>query len=410
MMGREVVRQTDMRGLTIRLLALMLTLMFWGSANGAIVPAPPQINASSFLLIDTATGEVLAEENSELRLPPASLTKMMTSYIAASEISRGRMALSDKVKVSEKAWLMEYPGCGRHCGSRMFIEVDREVLVEDLLRGIVIQSGNDASVAIAEHIAGDEEAFAELMNQYAERLGMTNTRFRNAHGLPDDDHYTTAADLAKLAKALIVDHPEHYAMYKEKYFTFNNIRQANRNTLLWRDSTVDGVKTGHTEAAGYCLVASAVRENMRLLSVVMGTSSEEARARESQKLLTYGFRNFETVPLYAAGEALTTVRVWQGETGTLDLVVEAPVILTLPRGVRDSLTATLDIDSIVEAPIAEGDVLGAIRVELDGETIYTGDLIADGAIEAAGVFAGLWDSVSLFFLQLFGGDPLLVEE
>ena len=411
MILREAVSGSVSCGLTTRMVIMVLVLgLSAGTAASAIVPAPPQINASSFLLLDTATGEILAEENSTLRLPPASLTKMMTSYIAASEIARGRMSLSDKVKVSEKAWLMEHPGCGKRCGSRMFIEVDKEVLVEDLLRGIVIQSGNDASVAIAEHIAGDEEAFAELMNQYAERLGMENTRFRNSHGLPNDDHYTTAADLAKLAKALISDHPDHYAMYKEKYFTFNNIRQANRNTLLWRDSTVDGVKTGHTEAAGYCLVASAVRENMRLLSVVMGAGSEDARSRESQKLLTYGFRNFETAPLYAANETLTSVRVWHGEQGTLDLVIEEPVVLTLPRGVRDSLAATLDINSIVGAPIAAGDVLGSLRVELDGDTIFTGELKAGGAIEAAGFLASLWDSISLYFLQLFGGDPLVVTE
>ena len=406
---REAISKLAACRLAINLTGTLVALLACaGAGASAIVPAPPQINASSFLLMDTASGEILAEENSALRLPPASLTKMMTSYIAATEIAGGRMSLSDKVKISKKAWLMEHPGCGRRCGSRMFIEVDEDVLVEDLLRGIVIQSGNDASVAIAEHISGDEEAFAELMKQYAERLGMINTRFRNSHGLPDDDHYTTAADLAKLATALITHHPEHYATYKERYYTFNNIRQANRNTLLWRDSTVDGVKTGHTEAAGYCLVASAVRDDMRLLSVVMGAGSEDARSRESQKLLTYGFRNFETVPLYAAGESLTSVRVWHGEIEMLELVIDSPVVLTLPRGVRESLTATLDINSTVEAPLSEGDVLGSLRVGLEGETIFTGDLKAGNTIQAAGFFGSVWDSISLFFLQLFGGDPLAV--
>ena len=271
------------------------------SAAPIIIPAPPQLATEGHILLDAATGTVLVEQNSEVRLPPASLTKIMTSYIIASEIEQGRIALDDEVPISVKAW--------KTGGSRMFVREGTDVKVSDLIRGIVVQSGNDASVAMAEFIAGDEIAFADIMNQMAARLGMENSEFRNATGLPDESHYTTARDLSVLATALIQDFPEHYKIYQEKYFSYNDIRQANRNSLLFRDDSVDGVKTGHTQAAGYCLVASAEKGDMRLISVVMGATSERARAVESQKLLNYGFRYYESIKLYEPLESLRQVRV-----------------------------------------------------------------------------------------------------
>ena len=286
------------------LLLILLSIALFQTALAAprIIPAPPQLATEGHILLDAATGTVIIEENAEMRLPPASLTKIMTSYIIASEIQQGRISLDDLVPISVKAWKME--------GSRMFIREGTEVKVADLIRGIVIQSGNDASVAMAEFIAGDEDAFADVMNQVAQKLGMTRTQFKNATGLPDEGHYTTAKDLSILARALIRDFPEHYKVYKEKYFSYNDIRQANRNSLLWRDDAVDGMKTGHTQAAGFCLVASAEKKDMRLVSVVMGATSERARSTESQKLINYGFRYFESVKLYDGLESLRRVKVW----------------------------------------------------------------------------------------------------
>ena len=266
------------------------------------VPAAPQVAANSYILSDFNSGRILVEHNSDMRVEPASITKLMTAYVVFRELEEGNITLQETVPVSEKAW--------RTGGSRMFIEPDMQVKVEDLMRGMIIQSGNDASVALAEHIAGSEEAFASLMNHYAEQLGMTGTNFMNSTGLPDPDHYTTARDINALSAATVRDFPDYYTWYSEKEFTFNNIRQHNRNTLLWRDPAIDGLKTGHTEAAGYCLAASAMRDGMRLISSVMGSSSESARASESQTLLNYGFRFFETVQLYQAGQELTRARIW----------------------------------------------------------------------------------------------------
>lgn len=367
-------------------------------AADAIIPSPPQLSAEGYLLMDADTGKVLVDYNSEQRLPPASLTKMMTSYVAATELKRGTISMDEMANVSVKAWRME--------GSRMFIKEGTQVRVEDLLRGIIIQSGNDASVAIAEHVAGSEDVFVDMMNQHAARLGMADTSFMNATGLPDENHYSTAHDLARLAIALIEDFPDHYAMYKEKYFTFNDIRQPNRNSLLWRDPSVDGVKTGHTEAAGYCLVASAERNGMRLVSVVMGTGSEEARATESQKLLTYGFRYFETVHLYNADESLRDIRVWRGTRGSTSLALPEDVVITIPRGTKENLEATMDIDRVVKAPINQGDEIGKLTVTLGEDVVFEGPLTAMHAVEEAGFFKRVWDAIALFFLQLFGGDPL----
>ena len=383
-----------------RLAAVLVAL--WGAmaatAAPIIIPAAPQIGAESYLLIDAATGDVLASENARMRLPPASLTKIMTSYIIADEIEQGRITLDDRVPISVKAWRME--------GSRMFIREGTEVSVADLLRGIVIQSGNDASVAMAEYIAGDEEAFAGLMTQTAKSLGMNNTNFMNATGLPDEMHYTTAEDLAVLTRALINRFPEHYAIYSEKYFSYNDIRQANRNALLWRDDSVDGVKTGHTQAAGYCLVASAMENDTRLISVVMGARDERTRAAESQKLLNYGFRYYETVNLYAAGSSLKRVRVWSGLHESVEVGLDDAITLTIPRGGRDQLKAEINLQDVIEAPIERGQTLGALTLSLGDEMLVERPVVALNPVQAAGWLSSTLDDVQLMFIDLTGGDPL----
>lgn len=382
------------------LLLILLSIALFQAALAAprIIPAPPQLATEGHILLDAATGTVIIEENAEMRLPPASLTKIMTSYIIASEIQQGRISLDDLVPISVKAWKME--------GSRMFIREGTEVKVADLIRGIVIQSGNDASVAMAEFIAGDEDAFADVMNQVAQKLGMTRTQFKNATGLPDEGHYTTAKDLSILARALIRDFPEHYKVYKEKYFSYNDIRQANRNSLLWRDDAVDGMKTGHTQAAGFCLVASAEKKDMRLVSVVMGATSERARSTESQKLINYGFRYFESVKLYDGLESLRRVKVWGGLHESLDVGIEAPARLTIPTGARGALAAEVTLDPVIKAPVSQGQTLGLLRISLEGETLLERPVVALNGVDEAGLVSSLIDEVSLFFLSLFSGDPL----
>ncbi len=361
----------------------------------AIIPRAPEINATSYILLDAATGYVIVEENADEALPPASLTKIMTSYIAEEEIVNGNLSLDDMVHISEKAWRME--------GSKMFVEVNSEVRVEDLLRGIIIQSGNDASVAIAEHIAGSEEAFADMMNQYAEILGLRNSYFMNASGLDTELYYNTmsARDLAILAQATIINHPQFYSINAEREFTYNGIRQSNRNTLLFRDRNVDGLKTGWTDAAGYCLVASAVRDGMRLISVVMGTESEEARAIETQKLLTYGFRYYETHKLYDENQILTNVPVWSGAQSELALGIQEEVYVTIPRGQSEAMEATVDIDETIHAPIEAGQVMGVVNVTLNGDSIYSGEVVAMQSISEGGMFKRFSDWVTLLFADLF---------
>ena len=377
------------------LLLILLSIALFQTALAAprIIPAPPQLATEGHILLDAATGTVIVEENAEMRLPPASLTKIMTSYIIASEIQQGRISLDDLVPISVKAWKME--------GSRMFIREGTEVKVADLIRGIVIQSGNDASVAMAEFIAGDEQAFADIMNQVAQKLGMTRTQFKNATGLPNEGHYTTAKDLSLLARALIRDFPEHYKVYKEKYFSYNDIRQANRNSLLWRDDAVDGMKTGHTQAAGFCLVASAEKKELRLISVVMGATSERSRSTESQKLINYGFRYFESVKLYDGLESLKRVKVWGGLHESLDVGIEAPVQLTIPNGARGALAAEVTLDPVIKAPVGQGQTLGLLRISLEGETLLERPVVALNAVDEAGFVSSLIDEVSLFFLSMF---------
>jgi D-alanyl-D-alanine carboxypeptidase (penicillin-binding protein 5/6) len=399
---RALASTSNQRTMTARLTTLVASLifpLFVFAADDTPAPAPikppdpPQINASAYILIDAQTGTVLAEKNSDEVLPPASLTKIMTSYIAAREIDSGRISLTDDVPISVRAWRSE--------GSRMFIREGTTVKLEDLLKGIIIQSGNDASVAVAEYIAGSEDAFAEMMNLQAQRIGMTNTHYANAEGLPNPDHHSTARDLAMLTRALIRDYPEHYKLYSERSFRYNDIDQPNRNRLLWRDRTVDGVKTGHTSEAGFCLVASAEREGMRLISVVMGTDSDEARMRESQKLLAYGFRYFESPKLYDAGVMLRTTEVWYGQENELPLGVDGAVYLTIPRGRYADLKAETDIARIVRAPLHAGDSFGELRVLLDDQVIYQTPLIAQNDVAEAGFFKRLWHGIYLFFRELF---------
>jgi len=384
------IAMTKLSTLVVTLFLFMLTQV--AIAANPLIPAPPQLAATGYLLIDAQSGEVLIQNNADQPLPPASLTKLMTSYIAAVELDKGNIKLTDQVRISIKAW--QAPG------SRMFIKEGTFVSLEDLLRGIIIQSGNDASIAVAEHIAGSEEAFADLMNKHAVRLGMNNSHFLNATGLPEAEHYTTALDLAKLARSIIVDHPDHYAMYAEKYFTYNQIRQPNRNKLLWRDRSVDGLKTGHTEEAGYCLVASAERNGMRLISVVMGAASEESRAVESQKLLTYGFRYYETHKLYSANEILNQSRVWGGAMDSVKLGITKDVYVTIPRGQKSALAASLDVDAVIEAPIVLADQYGKVKVKLGEQTIVETPLLALESVEAGGFFKRVWDQIVLFFVQL----------
>jgi D-alanyl-D-alanine carboxypeptidase (penicillin-binding protein 5/6) len=365
---------------------LSISLAAPAQAAQALVPKPPQLAASAYILIDAITGKVIVENNADEVLAPASLTKMMTAYMLAFEVASGNVSLEDQVRISEKAW--------RTTGSRMFIQEGTFVKLEDLMRGIIIQSGNDASVAVAEHLAGSEEAFADLMNQHALRLGMTQTHFVNSTGLPAEGHQTTARDLAILARAIIRDYPEDYLVYAEKEFTFNKIRQPNRNKLLWRDSTVDGLKTGYTSEAGYCLVASAKEDGQRLISVVLGASSTEGRAQESQKLLTYGMRFFETHTLYNAQESLTKARVWGGAEDYIELLIERQVAVTIPRGQAKYIKATMDINSGIEAPVFAGDVLGKLVITLDTDVVLERDLVAGKDMLEGGFFKGISDSVT----------------
>ncbi|MCP5345635.1 MAG: D-alanyl-D-alanine carboxypeptidase family protein [Gammaproteobacteria bacterium] len=379
---------------------LLIGLLFSGlatvaAAAPAIIPRPPEIAASSYILMDAKTGFVIDEKNADESLPPASLTKIMTAYIAAEEIKLGNLSWDDMVHISEKAWRME--------GSKMFVGVDTQVRVDDLMRGIIIQSGNDASVAMAEHIAGSEEAFADMMNQYAEVLGMSNSFFMNASGLDTEMYYNrmSARDLATLARATIENHPEHYAMYKEREFTYNGITQPNRNSLLFRDRNVDGMKTGWTDAAGYCLVASAERDGMRLITVVMGTANEEARAVETQKLLTYGFRYYETHKLYDANQLVSNVKVWSGEQNSVDLGITDEVYITIPRGQAEEMSASMELDEVITAPLEQGQVMGTINVVLEDDLLYQGDVIALQSVERAGIFKRFIDWLTLMFTNLF---------
>ncbi|MDP5057044.1 MAG: D-alanyl-D-alanine carboxypeptidase [Marinomonas hwangdonensis] len=372
------------------MLSLSISSVF---ASPNLIPAPPQLSASSYILMDAYTGDVLVEHNSNMIVEPASLTKLMTAYIVEYELARGNLTFEDMVTVSEKAWRMG--------GSRMFIREGTQVSIENLLRGIIIQSGNDASVAAAEYIAGSESAFADLMNQHAKLLGMNNTNFVNASGFPAENHYSTAYDMALISRATILQFPENYKMYAEKEFTYNDIRQPNRNRLLWRDKTVDGLKTGHTEAAGYCLAVSAVRNGTRMIAVVMGTKSDEARAAEAQKLMDFGFRYYETRKLYSRGQVVNNARVWGGKQSSVKVGFDEDVLVTMPRQQGQTLPATLEMQKELIAPIAVGDVLGTIVVGTEGNVVLERSVVALEAVEAGGFFKRMFDRIKLFFMNLF---------
>lgn len=353
------------------------------------VPAPPVIGAKSYLVIDAKTGSTLAELDPDMRLAPASLTKLMTAYVVFDALGQGQIALADMVTVSEKAWRMD--------GSRMFIEVGKQVSVENLLLGMIVQSGNDASVALAEYVAGSESVFAELMNQYALRLGMTSSNFVNSTGWPADQHYTTARDLSKLAQAIVRDFPEYYRWYSVKEFTWNEITQPNRNSLLWRDETVDGIKTGHTEDAGYCLISSAERDSMRVISVVMGTASANSRITGSQSLINYAFRFFETRLLYKAGEAITSVRIWKSANEESPVGVGDDLYITVPRGAFDELDSQIDKPATLVAPVAAGEPLAELTVSLNGNEILREPVRALEDNPSGSIWQRMRDSVSLWF-------------
>jgi D-alanyl-D-alanine carboxypeptidase (penicillin-binding protein 5/6) len=381
-------------------LSCVLLLMFvaWGAQAVNIVPSPPQVAAKSYILIDATSGEVLVEHNADLPLPPASLTKLMTSYVLTAEIASGRVSRDDMVVVSENAWSQNPVFNG---SSLMWIEPGKDVSISDLHRGIVVSSGNDATVAVAEHLAGNESAFADMMNGYAEALGMRDTWFVNSHGLPDPNHLTTARDLATLSRALIQRFPEDYALYKEPEFTYNDIRQYNRNTLMAEDASVDGLKTGHTEAAGYCLVASAKRRGMRLISVVMGTKSTSARKNETRSLLNYGFRFFETTTLLEPMQELAKPRIWKGQQDYLTVGLIDGVTLTLPRGKKKNLQTVVEVDPELVAPVALGDKVGRVVLTLEGETVFESPLVALEVVEQGSFFARLWDWVLMLVASLF---------
>ena len=353
------------------------------------VPATPPVSAKGFLIQDFHSGMILAESNADQRMEPASITKLMTTYIIFNELMEGRLKLDEMVRISKKAWRME--------GSRTFVEVGSTVSVKTLLKGIIVQSGNDATVALAEHIAGSEETFASLMNQTAKEIGMKYTHYVNSTGWPHPEHYTTAKDIALLARTMIREHPEYYSYYSEKEFKYNGIKQHNRNRLLWRDKTVDGIKTGHTESAGFCLVSSARRDDMRLITVVLGDKSEEARAISSQALLNYGFRFFETRKLYSAGQDLKQVRVWKGDREMLPLGLAEDLNITFPRGKYKKLVASMDLKPQIMAPAKKGHDYGTFNISLDNIVIAEKPLVALQSIEEGSIWSRISDEAQLFF-------------
>ena len=361
-------------------------------------PAAPEIAAKAWILIDANTGTVLLESNADKQLPPASLAKMMTTYLVSNEIEEGRLTEETEVLISDNAWLL---GGAKTDGSTMFLSPRSRVTVLDLMHGVIIQSGNDAAIALAEHVAGGEHAFADLMNQQAELLGMTNTQYMNSTGLPAEGMFTSARDLSKIARAIIRDHPKYYEIYSKKYFEHNNINQPNRNRLLWRDKSVDGLKTGRTQEAGYCLVSSAKRRDMRLIAVVLGATNDESRARESQRLLSYGFRYFDTQVVYSAGDIIkANTKIWYGEEEFLNLTIADDVILTFPRGSEKILKAEVTLSDVIAAPIVTGQVLGNLQVSLNEALLVDVPLVAEKDIAESGLFERLFDWIILFFTDL----------
>ncbi len=369
------------------LLAFSLALSVTGPARAQA--APPEVLARTWLLADLSSAQTLAESRADERAEPASLTKLMTAYVVFTALREKKLVLEQKVTVSEKAW--------RATGSRMFIQPDKPVTVDELIRGMEIQSGNDACIALAEAVAGSEEVFVQLMNREAQRLGMKNTKFMNASGLPDPQHYSTARDLSLLALALIRDFPKEYATYyAQKEFRYNNITQQNRNRLLWLDPTVDGMKTGFTDAAGYCMIASSVRNGRRLVSVVLGAASEPARVQESQKLLNWGYIFFDAIKLYGKDQPAKRIEVWKGMTRDVAAGFTGDVFVSVPKGMGERVKAELVTQQPLVAPVSKGQKLGAVRVSLDGKPVAETPLVALEAVPVAGVFGRAWDTLRLW--------------
>ena len=358
-----------------------------------ITPAAPSLNAKAYILIDVNSGKIIAEKNSDERLPPASLTKMMTLYVISNALKNEQIHLADNVRISQEAWKIG--------GSRMFVKEGQQVPVEELLKGIIVDSGNDACVAMAEHLGSSESGFTEIMNHQAKNLGMSNSHFTDSTGLPDKEHYTSAKDLAILGRALINNFPEYYHWYKQKWFTFNGIRQPNRNRLLWRDNQVDGVKTGHTDEAGFCLVSSAKRDNMRLLAVVLNSPNDTARADDSERLINYGFRFFETHELYKAGSSITELPLYKGESDKIIIGLLNDQFITIPAGQYQRLSISTKVPKYVEAPIKKGDAIGELVIKFDGNIIGNRPLYALNNVAKGGFFACAKDSVALMFKRWF---------
>ena len=361
------------------------------SAQQSFIPNPPSLNATNYILIDSITGKVLAQELPDSKVEPASITKIMTGYVVADQIKQGFISNDDEVLISENCW--------RKGGSRMFIEAGKRVLLSDLMKGMVIQSGNDASCALAEHVAVSEEGFVDLMSRYVYELGLKNTNFVNVTGWPDENHFSSARDIAVLSKRLIEDFPDHYKIYQEKWFTFNDIRQRNRNSLLWQDDSIDGLKTGHTESAGYCLVSSGIRNETRLIAVTLGSSSEKQRIVDNRRLLDYGFRYFRTKKVLSEMEILSKEKVWGGETDSVSLLSSKDIYFTLP--VRDfkNIKSKVVLDDYIQAPVLKEQKVGRLEFSLNDKVIKKVDLISGEEVDSLGFFGQTWSNLKLFVYQ-----------
>jgi len=361
------------------------------SAQQSFIPNPPSLNATNYILIDSITGKVLAQELPDSKVEPASITKIMTGYVVADQIKQGFISNDDEVLISENCW--------RKGGSRMFIEAGKRVLLSDLMKGMVIQSGNDASCALAEHVAVSEEGFVDLMSRYVYELGLKNTNFVNVTGWPDENHFSSARDIAVLSKRLIEDFPDHYKIYQEKWFTFNDIRQRNRNSLLWQDDSIDGLKTGHTESAGYCLVSSGIRNETRLIAVTLGSSSEKQRIVDNRRLLDYGFRYFRTKKVLSEMEILSKEKVWGGETDSVSLLSSKDIYFTLP--VRDfkNIKSKVVLDDYIQAPVLKEQKVGRLEFSLNDKVIKKVDLISGEEVDSVGFFGQTWSNLKLFVYQ-----------
>ena len=372
-------------------LVLLLSFSLVLVSEQSFIPDPPKIGAKNFILIDSITGKVLAQQSPDGKVEPASITKIMTGYVVADQIKQGFISENDEVLISENCW--------KKGGSRMFIEAGKRVLVSDLIKGMVVQSGNDASCALAEHVAVSEEGFVDLMSRYIYDMGLKNTNFINVTGWPDENHYSSARDIAILSKRLIEDFPAHYDIYKEKFFTFNDIKQRNRNSLLWQDETIDGLKTGHTESAGYCLVSSGVRNETRLIAVTLGSSSEKQRIVDNRRLLDYGFRYFRTKKVLSSMELLAEEQVWGGEKESLSLLSSQDVYFTLPLRDFQNIKSNIVLDDYLQAPIAKDQRVGKLEFSLNNKVIKSIDIVSSEEVDSLGVFGQAWSNIKLFVYQ-----------